>query len=714
MPNIPLIQKFLFVACGLLGVGCLSTYFYKPNPIFSLKEISELVPNTSQDALAPFFVQQSFTVESHLPNSLHFYIFSVGLLISFLLLLIAFKRQASISWPFLLTGIFLWFGIQLFQMQAFSWQDGLILLVNQLSWIAIISLFVLFILSAQSALTLFLEIAHTTKRSESVKRYSFLYFFWSINLFFSAANLWGDAAFTFYLPSLVIGIFLVLLYAFQQIKRTNSFPFFPIGITLLGLSYILLAELTNNDPAIRAIESWILISQIIMCFLFPLFILTNFRPLVLQNLPIHKVIHKPLHVSMDLIHIGVLILGLAAIFAMNGNVYHQALAGKFNMEGDVYVLENDSFLAEMSYQKALQHSKLNAKSNLSLARKAMTQQNQEVLAYYLSNSQVKFPSQESSIALSELYRKSNLFFESLFELQKTYQIIGPKAALASQIAYAFDRLNQADSAHFYYQTAYELAPDSPFHKANYALSLQQGKIPDIAVQPKEHALAANLLALHILHPQKLSSMEPLQADFKPNLDLRDLSLLFNSIAYFKGKQSELPVENWSKDSTLRNFFPEIDIAVAMQDFYHQRPLRALEKIALLVDQANDEKKDKLMPLLEDWHRKTLAQGGNPTMTNLQMARKAIVAHPFSLPILQKSMTILPKKEAYEAALVALRWNPKAAAYYPIYAFQALELGELEYAKEAMNSLQKIDQALFSSQIKAFQFALEKAEARQKF
>jgi hypothetical protein len=211
MPNIPLIQKFLFVACGLLGVGCLSTYFYKPNPIFSLKEISELVPNTSQNALAPFFVQQSFTVESHLPNSLHFYIFSVGLLISFLLLLIAFKRQASISWPFLLTGIFLWFGIQLFQMQAFSWQDGLILLVNQLSWIAIISLFVLFILSAQSALTLFLEIAHTTKRSESVKRYSFLYFFWSINLFFSAANLWGDAAFTFYLPSLVIGIFLMLL-----------------------------------------------------------------------------------------------------------------------------------------------------------------------------------------------------------------------------------------------------------------------------------------------------------------------------------------------------------------------------------------------------------------------------------------------------------------------------------------------------------------------
>ena len=102
------------------------------------------------------------------------------------------------------------------------------------------------------------------------------------------------------------------------------------------------------------------------------------------------------------------------------------------------------------------------------------------------------------------------------------------------------------------------------------------------------------------------------------------------------------------------------------------------------------------------------------MTNLQMARKAIVAYPFSLPILQKSMTVLPKKEAYEAALAALRWNPKAAAYYPIYAFQALELGELEYAKEAMNSLQKIDQALFSSQINAFQFALEKAQARQKF
>ena len=234
---------------------------------------------------------------------------------------------------------------------------------------------------------------------------------------------------------------------------------------------------------------------------------------------------------MHLIHVGVFILGLATIFAMNGSVYHLALAGKYNLDADMFSLSKDNFLAEVSYKKALQHSKLNTKSNLSLASLALAQENKEALAYYLKTSQTKYPSQESSIALSDLYRKSNLFFEALFELQSAYKQIGPKAELASQIAYSFSQLNQADSARYYYQKAYELDPNSSFHKGNYALSPRQNKIPLIEVTNNDLALKANLVALAILNKKNVP-FEPLQADFKPRLDLRNLALLFNSVGYF--------------------------------------------------------------------------------------------------------------------------------------------------------------------------------------
>ena len=613
----------------------------------------------------------------------------------------------------ILAGIFLWFGIQAFQLHHFAWNEAIILISNELNWIAFFGLFFVTILSSNAILEGFIQIAHASTRQETFKRMGVLAVFWAFNLFVSLDHLLWKGDFTWYVPSFIINIVGISFYIFQQIKRSEQIPYFSIGLSFLGFLTLILFQLTANDPATRAFEIWNLICQIIMMVLFPLFMLNNFKPLLRQNLPIYKVIHKPVHLSMQLIHIGVFILGLATIFALNGSVYHQALAGKYNLDGDLYSLEQDNFLAEISYKKALQHSKLNSKSNLSLASLAMAQQNNEALAYYLKTSQTKFLAKESSIALSELYQKSNLFFEALFELQSAYKQIGPQAELASQIAYSFSQLNQTDSAHYYYQKAYELDPNSSFHKGNYALSLINNQIPTVEVKNEDLALKANLLALGMLHKKNVP-VAPLPADFKPQLDLRDLALLFNSVAYFKGKQAYLPIEEWAKDSTLQHFFPEVEYLQSFQNYCHQKPLRAMEKMALLADQANDPIKNRITHVIDVWHKETAANQANPPIRSAKEARETLIKYPFSIPVLQKAMALLPKKEAYEAALIALRWNPTQVAFYTLYALQALDMGELEYAKEAMNTLQKLDKSYFSSEIKRFDMALKKAEARQKF
>lgn len=711
-PKTPILHSLILGLTALLGLSCLLSFFYSPTSLLILKERSELIP-TSEDLLAPLMIQQSYTYQANPLSILPYWSYFIGISLGLFCIFIAFKRQSTLSWPIILAGIFLWMGIQVAQLPVFELTETWILFMNQLSWIALLGLFFVTILSSNAILEVFIQIAQGSTRKVTFKRLGLLAIFWAFNLYFSLDHLLWKGDFDWYLPSFMINVVGISLYLFQQIKRSDSIPFLPIGLTFMGLSSLLFFQWTANDPAFRAFEIWNLICQLTMLGLFPLFVLTNFKPLLQQNLAIYKVIHKPIHLSLYLIHVGVFILGLASIFAMNGSVYHLAFAGKYNMDGDMYSLGGDQFMAEIAYKKALQHSKLNAKSNLSLAKLAIAEENNEVLAYYLKTSQTKYPSKESSIALSELYRKSNLFFESLFELQSAYQQIGPNAALASQIAYSFVQLNQADSAQYYYQKAFELDPTSAFHKANYALNLQNNKIPSVEVTQEDLALKANLLAL-AMRNKKNVAIEPLLADFKPHIDLRDLALLFNSVAYFKHKQAALPIEAWAKDSTMHEFFPEIDYVQSLQDYYHQKPLRALEKMALLMEQANEPTKKGISEIIESWHQATTSNQANINLSSAKQAREALIKYPFSLPILQKSMVLLPKKEAYDAALIALRWNPSQAAYYSIYAFQALELGELDYAKEAMNSLQKLEPSYFSSKIKPFEMALKKAEARQKF
>ena len=58
------------------------------------------------------------------------------------------------------------------------------------------------------------------------------------------------------------------------------------------------------------------------------------------------------------------------------------------------------------------------------------------------------------------------------------------------------------------------------------------------------------------------------------------------------------------------------------------------------------------------------------------------------------------------------WELVASAR--IYALQALKMGEIDYAKEAMNQLFKLDRPLFAASKPVFDQELQRALARQKF
>ncbi len=693
-------------------------------PVFNTQIASELIPvqgvidqnSLGQLSSTLFLIRQHyvfFPVELSKVPFLLFFIFS---LIGISYLIICFKKWSNISWLFTLSGILLWLAIILVKNAEQPIETFYEVLFSQWIWLGIISLFLITILFSNTICLFLLQLGHSSTKKESQKKWLILFGFYGVNLIFSFGHLIGNFQAKAYIPSFVFWISSIFLGLFQKHKKQEDSSLV-LGLAFLSLSTALLMLYTSNDPGIRAIETWGLICQLIILVLFPLFIIRNFNGLIKLNLPIYKVVDKPKILPTYILFIGVLILGSAFVFALNGGAYHQMTAAKYNADGELAQILKDPFLAEINYKQGLIHSKLNAKSNTSLARIAYQENKIEELAYYLSTSQVKFPNEKIAIALSTIYQNENHLFESLFALQSAHQKMPKSIEIISQLAYTFEKLNQLDSSVYYHQKAFEYDPESALTRANFLYMIakyhKKTTLPDTDPTTRDPAILANLWAIGILRNQRMGS-KSVDSTFKPRADVRDLAMIYNSIPYFKEKQNSMPIHEMAKDTKILTLFPEIKLAEAMQDYFHGDPLNSLEKIALYIDVQPIDQTQGLESLLDFWHQASLIPTKSPKISNKSEAKSAVKKYPFQLNTLKNAVPFLSKKEAYDASLAALRWNKEVPDFYPLYALQALEIGEIEYAKEAMNSLKKINPEMFKANIKPFESQLATAIQRQKF
>jgi len=713
-----------FLVLNSLGIACLCYYFLGGMPIFNTQIASELIPvqgvidqnSLGQLSSTLFLIRQYYTFFPVELSTVPFLIFFIFSFIGIIYLIISFKKWASISWLFIFSGILLWLAIILVKNDEQPIATFYEVLFSQLIWLGILSLFSLTILFSNTICLFLLQLGHSPTKKESQKKWLILFGFYAVNLIFSFGHLIYNFQTKTYIPSFVFWISSILLGLYQQHKKQGGHALF-IGLAFLNLSTALLMLYTSNDPGIRAIETWALISQIINLVLFPLFIIRNFNDLIKLNLPIYKVVDKPQILPTYILFVGILILGSAFVFALNGGAYHQITAAKYNADGELAQILQDPFLAEINYKQGLIHSKLNAKSNTSLARIAYQENKAEELAYYLSTSQVKFPNEKIAIALSNIYQKENHLFESLFALQSAHQKMPESVEIITQLAHTFEKLNQLDSSLYYHQKAFEYDSESVLTRANYMYAIAKFKkntvLPDTNHATNDPAILANLWAIGMLRNQRMGS-KSLAISFKPKADVRDLAMIYNSIPYFRDKQNLLPIHEMAKDTSILSLFPEIKLAEAMQDYFHEDPLSSLEKIALYIDVQPMDQTQGLQSLLDFWHQASLIPVTNPKISNKSEAKAAVKKYPFQLTTLTNAIPFLSKKEAYDASLAALRWNKEVPDFYPLYAFRALEIGEIEYAKEAMNSLKKINTTLFQLNLKSFESQLAAAIQRQKF
>lgn len=695
----PAVSESIFYACSLLLIAALGLWVMGGQAAFSWIEVSEMMPfekvvdsRAGQDLRSTvYFIRQNFQIQAvtlqAAPEIIGFVFAVIG--ISVILFSFLPVWQAAL-------GAALWLGIVSFTLSNASFPALTQLISGQIFSLSLFALAGLSVLSAAAIPSYLLGMSQGRDRATSKKNRTILGLVWGINLLITLGNQRLDLGIRTAIPAFIWLIVAGGLYLYQN--RHNKTL---LGLGLLSLSALIPLLWHRNTPGIQAIESWNVINQVIMALLFPLFIYRNFGPLIIQNLPVHKVIHKAVLLPLHLIQIGILILSMGAVFALNSGAYHLGMAANENYAGDVASLFGDQTMAEIHYKNATLHSRLNTKSNVSLAALAQQAGDTEAFAYYVAASQSSAPDPALSVALANVFAAENHPFDALFTLQKS-ELQDPR--ILTQLALQYERLASPDSAAYFYERAHTLDPKNSLYAANaiYAQVVYRQKKPTFD-PAEDFAIQANLLAAGV-------PTAPMNPGFIPKTDLRDLVYLYNGLVFWKGKAPFYPLPDFQKTSA--GLFPELELLKSWQAFYHEQPLSALNTLNVSI--ATDTTQGGSMRgILAFWKYATAFPVKTPPVTQAN-AVAILKKYPFQVSVLQQALPLVPAKTGYDAALAALQWNEQNPVYYPIYAAQALKMGEITYADEAMQKLKIVNPALHSRVLAGYLLEKQQALKKQSF
>jgi hypothetical protein len=628
-----------------------------------------------------------------------------------ILLVLGLKQWGQFNRWYLFGGIFTWILVILLTNQFATWNEIGLILLDQIQLLGLFTLISITVIISASIPRLLFQLGQSSSVTQSKKNWLIFFGFYLANLILSYGNSYLAWEIKFSIPTL---FFLLVSWISYSLQVSNMHAFLRWGLTLGSLGTLLLFECTGNDAGLQALEHWTLICSILTLALFPLFIYSNFNTPIQQNLPVYKIVHKAPHIDLRIIYIGVTILGMAWVFAKNGTVWHQFQAAIYNERGDIALLNQDKQEAAFAYQQAMIHSKLNCKSNVSLAALALEANDLESAAYYLSTANVRHAKPSHFIALASIYQQANKAFEALFTLQQAQQKFPKSIEINTQLARQFEYLQSVDSSQFYYELAFRNAPDNPISVGNYLYSTK--KIPANFNEQEDPAVLANQIAISLKMSERYVG-QTYETSHYPSRDLRAWALIYNLHLWAKSKADIIP-EKWVADPETRNNFPEIKLIDAWQDYHHGKCLQALQKVNLLISADSTSNTAGLQQILDFWKQSLLEPRSSSEISNWKQAQAALAEYPFQIEVLQKSITILnqakKEKQGYDAALAALQWNEHLPVYYLIYAMQAYHIGEITYGNEAIEALIKLSPSTYEANKSILTSALTQATQRQKF
>jgi hypothetical protein len=313
-------------------------------------------------------------------------------------------------------------------------------------------------------------ITQGNKQTKSMQHFLVITGFYFLNLFLTYGIKIGYIDLNIW----VINLYLLLtcssilsIWGFRQREPQyeSILPAEPLGVYfILSMAVMTFATLgyfmaTANDTVLIVLKDMIIYSHLGYGIIFVFYVIANFGSMLTKNLPVYKVLYKPITMPYFTFRLMGLICTFGfLVFDTNWRTpFNQVFASYQNSYGDLYLAQGDADMAESYYIKSILLRNQNHHAHYALAGiQAARLEPKKELEEWIAASE-SYPAEQTIINLSDAYRRSGKTSEALDAIEKAGRNLKDGAALFNAKGLIYTQLRMADSALLAFNQAREAA-----------------------------------------------------------------------------------------------------------------------------------------------------------------------------------------------------------------------------------------------------------------
>ncbi|MBS1681095.1 MAG: hypothetical protein JST48_05235 [Bacteroidetes bacterium] len=387
---------------------------------------------------------------------------------------------------------------------------------------------IVIVMVAHEWVALFAElITRSTKLGKNLQHFLVLSIVYLGNIFLMYSSKMGMTGWSFFSvsPFVLLGLSAILgVWGFRAreprhesiLKEEPLRIYFYVSLATAALGVLGYFLSSANDMMVDAFEDLILAAHIGCGLIFVLYVIANFGPMLVKNLPVYKILYKP----DTMPHFTFRLMSVIATFAILSMVVswktyvNQMVATYYNAYGDLFLIEGDTGNAEVNYRRSLQFRNQNLHAHYALANiyKSKLEPIQERKEY--ENGVEWSPDVPAYLNLCRAYLAHNDLLETALTLDRARKEFPNSKELQNATGISFLKLKQPDSAIYYFSQAKKQANVLAVH-AVFNKPAEMDSI--VSLNDKKDGVNANTIALANLQQKQLLTEGKFSVDTSLNV-----------------------------------------------------------------------------------------------------------------------------------------------------------------------------------------------------
>jgi hypothetical protein len=244
------------------------------------------------------------------------------------------------------------------------------------------------------------------------------------------------------------------LYA-EAVSTFSLVTYLYLGFFLATYATLSFCFATHSTTMMEGFDDLILFMHLAYGIIFTAYVTANFGPMLLANLPVHKILYKPSTMPFFTFRLMSLIATFAFLsFSFPLTTYFdRAKAAHYNAYGDLYRALADEQTAEAYYKKSIATRNQNHHAHYALASLYTTQLNPAAALQEYASIIRTTPSEIAYLNYSNVYQTNQKYDAAAAILAGGLQIFPSSGVLLNAQALNYYQLNRLDSSVLFFQRA---------------------------------------------------------------------------------------------------------------------------------------------------------------------------------------------------------------------------------------------------------------------